>query len=417
MSVNNNTKAEKNTGLNYLDYSTIAAMKRVFPQTRTAKNGDSFYPVIDSKRLMDYIADDNNMVPAIRTVKANANNPGGSEHGVVKKVCDLLLDNPSFRNTICEGLKHGYYCPERIASDPVFVANRMVLPRGLNNTVNQIVQTMIMRGVQASNVSAGVMPCAWSEMNDPGLSEMIEVIDSIRGKGYTHWISFRLRDVCANVPRKRLTKEIHNMFRDGRVAETICTLLEQSVKSNSNKKAKSVGIPKDSPLANLLAYDLYMNLLDQKIMRMGLTHVRYNEEVVVFCESYEVAEKALRTLINFAKNSLGCPISRRYTKIKDMAHLAFRGLRLWGGNWRLQYKVKNAVASDFIISMLAYGRFQEEHYLWSAYSLMTKFISRYEGVYALKKEIERLKKWRDSYVTYGVAFVEKVKLGLIKLAE
>ncbi len=414
----NQTTTTTPAHLVFQDLPHVAYVKSLFPICKSAKVGNLFYPVIASDNLMEYITVDEIFVEAAREIKRKAFNPGGSEHGITKKACDMLIDNPSFRKIIRQDLIRGIYDPKRITSAPVFVAKHMVLPRGFMYTVNQIVQTMIVKYIKVSNMDECMMLGSWGGMNEPGINTMIESVDYTRAKGFKCWISLKLRNYVAKIPHDRLAQKIHIMFQDKKAANLICTLLDlQTPAADTHKGTKHVGIPKDSPLADTFAYNLYLSELDQKLRHLGLTHVRHNEEIIVFCKSLKSAEQAKDAISAFAKHTLECPVDQVRTRIKDIAHLAFVGLSLQGGRWRMQYSVKNAEASDFLILLMAYARSQKEDYLWTAYRRLTKFISRYEGVYALKNEIQRLKKWRDDHFTSIIALAEKVKLGIVKLPD
>ena len=168
------------TQFDFQDMPEIARLKSLFPFCKTAKVGNLFYPVITNEYLMDFIVLDATFVEAARIVKSNAINPSGSEHGVVKKVCDMIIDYPSFRQIIRQDLLQGGYCPEKITSDPLFTANNMTLPRGFKYTMNQIVQTMIMRVVQASIAGEFTMSLAWGNAQNIGVSTMIKSIGMFR---------------------------------------------------------------------------------------------------------------------------------------------------------------------------------------------------------------------------------------------
>ena len=247
----------------FQDMPEVAQMKSVFPFCKSAKVGNIFYPVIASNKLMESITDDVNFVSAVRKVKSNAFNPSGSEHGITKKACDMLIDNPSFRDIIRQHLIHGIYAPERITSAPVFLLKHMALPRGYKNTVNQIIQTMIMQYIKVSGMNECTMPCAWSDMFNPGAGKMIETVDQIRAKGPTYWISLNMKSFPCNIPHDRMKEKINIMFQDKRVADLICTLVGlKAPVADGRKGIKHVGIPKNTPLRGLLAYDIYMSELD-----------------------------------------------------------------------------------------------------------------------------------------------------------
>jgi len=415
------TKMDQNTSkhshFDYQDLPEIAQMKSVFPFCKSVKIGDLFYPVIANNNLMDFIALDENIVAAARKVKRNAFNPSGSEHGIVKKVCDMIINYPSFRNIISQDLLQGDYCPERIMFDPVFMEKHMKLPRGFEYTLNQIVQTMIMEVVEASRVFDCTMPCAWGKSHNPGVGMMIETVDHIRATGFQNWISLKLNSFLDNIPHDRLMQKINIMFQDKRVADLIYTLLGLNTSANGGSQTKHVGIPKDSPLAAMLGYELYLTELDQAINRLGLTHVRFNDEIVVFCDNHAAAKQSRGALVSFIKNVMECPVDYNRTIIKDIDRLAFLGVSLQGGRWRMQYNVKNAAASDYLVSVMAYIKLKDDTLLWNAYRTLTKFITFYDDVYALQSEVQRLKKWRDEHFTSAIALVEKTKLGLVKLPE
>lgn len=114
---------------------------------------------------------------------------------------------------------------------------------------------------------------------------------------------------------------------------------------------------------------------------------------------------------------MGCPVNRNYSKIKDIAHLAFRGLRLWRGKWRIQEQLKKKAEDGYRARLAGYVSNMDRSELWEAYSLLTRFISCFEGVDDVNDEVLSMKKWRDELFTNTITLAEKVKLGLVKLPE
>ena len=92
---------------------------------------------------------------------------------------------------------------------------------------------------------------------------MIETVDHIRARGFNCVISFKLKSVLDRIPHNRLMQKIDIMFQDKRGAQLVCKLLGlHKSASDGNKRTKHVGIPKDSPLATMLGYELYPYELD-----------------------------------------------------------------------------------------------------------------------------------------------------------
>ena len=359
--------------------------------------------VIALDNLMELITDDYNFVAAARKVKSHAFNPCGSEYGIVKKACDMIIDNPSFRENIRQNLLKGTYYPEGIVFDPVYEKKHMVLPRGFKYTLNQIVQTMIMNVVEASGIYECTMPHAWSETHNPGVSKMIAAIDRIRAKGYKCWFVLNLTSFLVKIPHDRLEQKMQIVFQDTRVVDVICTLMGLHVpEADEDNTSEYLGIPTNTPLTDLLAYEIYLAELDQEIARLGLEFVRFNEQYIVFCDSYEHAKHAQSMLWAFTKDTMKCPANRIYSKIKDIAHLAFHGLRLWRGKWRIQEQLKKKAEEGYCAGLKKYfinvkafynatetaiSNEENESILWSAYRQLFRFISFFEGIDDVKGEV------------------------------
>ena len=407
-----NTVNTLNT-LNTLNSNLDTSMKKNNMNTNT--------PVIAIDNLMDFIAADDNFIAAARKVKSYAFNPSGSEHGIVKKACDMMIDYPSFRENIRQNLLKGTYYPEGIVFDPVYEEKNMVLPRGFKYTMNQIMQTMIMNAVEVFGVFEYTMPHAWSGTHNPGSGKMFATIDRIRAKGYKYWFVLKQNSFLARIPHDRLVEKIQIMFQDERVADVVCALMGLHVpEADEHNKNKYFGIPKYNPLTDLLAYELYLHELDQAIAHLGLEFVRFNEEYVVFCDSYAHAKVAQTIIWAFAKDTMGCPVNRNYSKIKDIAHLAFRGLRLWRGKWRIQEQLKENAEHNYTVGLAKYllsvhaspkteYSDKKDAILWSAYRQLSRFISSFEGVDDVKGEVLGMKEKRDkdfmAFLKLGVAYM------------
>ena len=287
--------------------------------------------------------------------------------------------------------------------------------------MNQIVQTMIMNVVKVSGVYDCTMPHAWSRTHNPGVSKMFAAIDRIRVKGYNCWFSLNLNSFLAKIPHDHLMQKMQIMFQDTRVVDVICALMGLHVpEADKHNKSKSLGIPTNNLLADLLAYELYLPELDQEIARLGLDFVRFNENYIVFCDSYAHAKVAQTIIWAFAKDTMGCPVNRNYSKIKDIAHLAFRGLCLWRGKWRIQEQLKENAEYNYTVGLAKYllsvhaspkteYSDKKDAILWSAYRQLSRFISSFEGVDDVKDEVLGMKEKRDkdfmAFLKLGVGYM------------
>ena len=211
-------------------------------------------------------------------------------------------------------------------------------------------------------------------------------------------------------------RKIHIMFQDKRVEDLICTLVGlKAPVADGRKLVKYVGIPKKTPLTGLLVYDIYMGELDQEIARHGLDFVRFNDEIVIFCDTHASAERIKGTLVSFIKNEMKSSVDYNRTRIKDIDGLEFLGLKMHGGNWRIQQSLRGAMKGWYTRTVLKYATEQlDDSVLWMAYEVLTNFIGFYEDVHPLETEIRNLKKWRDEVFTGAISMAEKIKLGILK---
>ena len=265
--------------------------------------------------------------------------------------------------------------------------------------------------VEASGIYECTMPHAWSETHNPGVSKMFAAIDRIRAKGYKCWFVLNLTSFLVKIPHDRLEQKMQIVFQDTRVVDVICALMGLHVpEADEDNTSEYLGIPTNTPLTDLLAYEIYLAELDQEIARLGLEFVRFNEKYIVFCDSYEHAKHAQSMLWTFTKDTMKCPANRIYSKIKDIAHLAFYGLRLWRGKWRIQEQLKKNAEDGYGAGLVKYllsvhaschatgtakSDDENESILWSAYRKLSRFISFFEGIDDVKDEVFSMKEQRD----------------------
>lgn len=104
------------------------------------------------------------------------------------------------------------------------------------------------------------------------------------------------------------------MLLSAGVEEDILALLMKCLKKWAGPRNR--GIPQGTSVSDLLA-KLYLEPLDRRLQRDGFNHLRYVDDIRVFCRSLTEAKKAIRTLSGLARER-GLNLQSAKTKICEV---------------------------------------------------------------------------------------------------
>ena len=114
-----------------------------------------------------------------------------------------------------------------------------------------------------------------------------------RAQGYTHLVDADVDDYFDHVPHRPLLARLAALAVAPEVCQLIGRWLAADALDGDQRVSRSEGLPQGSPIAPLLA-NLYLDTLDETLMRDGFKLVRYADDFVVLARSARRAQHALR---------------------------------------------------------------------------------------------------------------------------
>ena len=181
---------------------------------------------------------------------------------------------------------------------------------------------------------------------------------------------------------------LHILFQDDRVVELVRELIIPKVKEEDGRKAgKNIGILNDSLLSILIGSRVYLNELDGAIARINLVSnnmeyaptytLRWGDEILVVCDSKESAEKKMKAIIDYAENTMKCPVNRELTRIGGEDPSAF-GMVMKHGEWTISESLMQDVYSKYLNKLMEYNKTKDEYTLYKACTEISRFAECYK---------------------------------------
>lgn len=116
-----------------------------------------------------------------------------------------------------------------------------------------------------------------------------------------------------NLPHRVIMKAVANEVADGNILRLVEKFLRAGVMENGVFKPTTIGTPQGGVASPLLA-NIVLNYLDWQLHEAGYRFVRYADDFVVICQTYQQAEQAL-ILVEQVMAELGLSLSPEKTKI------------------------------------------------------------------------------------------------------
>ena len=105
---------------------------------------------------------------------------------------------------------------------------------------------------------------------------------------------------------------------------------------------------------------------------------RWEDEVVVFCDSKEMAEKTKQELIDYIENTMKCPVNRKQTRIGGEEYLSVFGMDMKDGHWTISESLKQDAHAKYLNKLMEYTRTKDEAILCDACAEMSRFTGYYK---------------------------------------
>ncbi len=153
-------------------------------------------------------------------------------------------------------------------------------------------------------------------------------------KGY-HWVvDADIEGFFDHVDHQIMMDLVCEKIADGRVLSLVESFLKSGIMNDGIFEESLEGTPQGGNLSPLLS-NIYLNHFDRRIGDQGYLHLRYADDIVIFCKFESDAEDALKRAKEILEGELKLKLSPEKTKI---IHVRKKGVEFLGfhfnGRWR-----------------------------------------------------------------------------------
>lgn len=135
-----------------------------------------------------------------------------------------------------------------------------------------------------------------------GCKDALREVDKLLRSGYGYVVDADLKRYFDSIPHEKLMERIGRKVADGRVLKLIEAFLKAGVMEGLEEWTPTEGSPQGAVVSPLLS-NIYLDELDQLMVRRGLRMVRYADDFVILCQSQAEAREALEQVRRWCEES------------------------------------------------------------------------------------------------------------------
>jgi RNA-directed DNA polymerase len=267
--------------------------------------------------LMEEVCQRDNLVRALKRVKANQGSPG-IDGMRVEELADYLKEHwPRIR----EQLLQGAYQPQPVKRVKIPKPGGGERPLGIPTVLDRFLQQAVMQVLQGS------WDRTFSEHSygfRPGRSahQAVAQAQAYIAQGYGYVVDIDLEKFFDRVNHDILMGLAAKRMKDKRVLKLLRAFLNAGVMENGLVSPALEGTPQGGPLSPLLS-NLMLDVLDKELERRGHRFVRYADDCNIYVRSEGAGErvmagvsrfleKKLKLKVNWAKSAVARPEERKF---------------------------------------------------------------------------------------------------------
>jgi len=256
--------------------------ERMLTALEEGVKGGKWFSLIDKVRALG------NLRKAFGRVKANGG-AAGVDHQTVEMFERDLEKN---LEEIARKLREGNYQPKAIKRVWIPKAgSKEKRPLGIPTVRDRVVQTAL-RHVIEPIFEAEFAEHSYGFRPGRGCKDALRRVDNLLKAGQTWVVDADLRRYFDTIPHRRLMERVQDKVADGKVLELINSFLTQGVMEGVKTWIPEQGSPQGAVISPLLS-NLYLDPLDQEMVKARYEMVRYADDLVIMCGSKAEAEEAL----------------------------------------------------------------------------------------------------------------------------
>lgn len=238
--------------------------------------------------LIDKVYCQDNLIAAFKKVKRNKGS-AGVDHQTIKIYENRLNENIEH---LTASLKAGNHQPQKIKR--VWIpkpGSREKRPLGIPTVQDRIVQTAL-RNVIEPIFEQNFAEHSYGFRPNRGCKDALRRVDSLLKSGNVYVVDADIKSYFDTIDHNKLMGLIRLKVSDNRVLTLIEMYLKQSIMDNLEEWTPEMGSPQGAVISPLLS-NIYLDPLDHKMVENKMEMVRYADDFVILCNSFEDAEYAL----------------------------------------------------------------------------------------------------------------------------
>lgn len=268
---------------------------------------------------MEEVCQRDNLVRALKRVKANKGSPG-IDGMRVEELADYLKEHwPRVR----EQLLQGAYQPQPVKRVKIPKPAGGERPLGIPTVLDRFIQQAVMQVLQGS------WDRTFSEHSygfRPGRSahQAVAQAQSYIAQGYGYVVDIDLEKFFDRVNHDILMGLAAKRVKDKRVLKLLRAFLHAGVMEDGLVSPAAEGTPQGGPLSPLLS-NLMLDVLDKELERRSHRFVRYADDCNIYVRSVRAGERVMAGVSRFLEKKLKLKVNRAKSAVARPGERKFLG--------------------------------------------------------------------------------------------
>ena len=280
----------------------------------------------NTNRLMEEICEQENLIGALRRVKANKGS-AGIDGMTVNQLSDCLKRHwPAIR----EQLLSGTYKPKPVRRVEIPKPDGGVRKLGIPTVLDRFIQQAVMQVLQRqwdrtfSDHSYGFRP-------GRSAHQAVAQAQQYIAEGYSWVVDLDLEKFFDRVNHDKLLGQVAKRIEDKRLLKLIRAFLNAGVLENGLVSPSVEGTPQGGPLSPLLS-NLVLDELDRELERRGHRFVRYADDSNIYVRSERAGQRVMESITRFITKKLKLKVNEAKSAVARPQERKFLGFRFSAGS-------------------------------------------------------------------------------------
>jgi len=294
--------------------------------TEVARAGHGTESPASPEYLMEEVCQRDNLVRALKRVRANQGSPG-MDGMRVEELTDYLKEHWL---RIREQLLQGAYQPQPVKRVRIPKPGGGERPLGIPTVLDRFIQQAVMQVLQGS------WDRTFSEHSygfRPGRSahQAVAQAQAYMAQGYGYVVDIDLEKFFDRVNHDILMGLVAKRVKDKRVLTLLRAFLNAGVMENGLVSLALEGTPQGGPLSPLLS-NLMLDVLDKELERRGHRFVRYADDGNIYVRCERAGQRVMASVSRFLEQKLKLKVNQGKSAVARPGERKFLGFSFTFGN-------------------------------------------------------------------------------------